>query len=186
MYMYASAGGWWSFDSAFLSLSSLAYRKTLNHLSRSPLLRSDFYFFSFSSLISFPLSVGNCKNPATPTLGVRSPSGTTFQFRDVIHYSCIPGFGLVGNRTFACFGPGRSNFTGNLTCENINECVESRPCHQNAFCNDTHGSYLCSCMAGFTGNGVSCGGGYLLLFIKYKRRIFFQLIKDQPGCHQLN
>ena len=98
--------------------NSCAYRETLNHVSRSPLLWSDFFFFYFSSVIfSFPLSVGNCTNPTTPPNGVRSPSGSTFQFRDVIHYSCKPGFRLVGNRTFACSGKGRSNFTGNLTCE---------------------------------------------------------------------
>ena len=37
----------------------------------------------------------------------------------------------------------------------INEC-SSHPCHTNAMCTDTSGSYTCTCNAGFSGNGVIC------------------------------
>ena len=37
----------------------------------------------------------------------------------------------------------------------INECLED-PCHSNATCHNTEGSYVCWCDAGFTGNGTSC------------------------------
>ena len=32
------------------------------------------------------------------------------------------------------------------------------PCHVNAACNNTIGSYLCKCVAGYAGNGVNCEG----------------------------
>ena len=37
----------------------------------------------------------------------------------------------------------------------IDECLSS-PCHNNATCNDTDGSYECTCDDGFTGNGTEC------------------------------
>ncbi|XP_030852837.1 adhesion G-protein coupled receptor G6 [Strongylocentrotus purpuratus] len=42
-------------------------------------------------------------------------------------------------------------------CVNINECAGSpQVCDSNAFCTDLSGSYLCTCMEGFTGTGTSC------------------------------
>ena len=114
--------------------------------------------FSVPFRILFLLTVDTCTNPATPTNGVKTPSGSTFQFGDVIQYSCNAGFRLVGEGTLACLAGGRVNSSTNMTCQNIDECVESHPCGRDAFCNDTHGSYLCSCMAGFTGNGLICHG----------------------------
>ena len=41
----------------------------------------------------------------------------------------------------------------------INECMTNvHNCDVNAFCNDTDGSYNCTCISGFTGNGTSCTG----------------------------
>ena len=41
----------------------------------------------------------------------------------------------------------------------INECeTEKHHCGSNAFCNNTKGSYICTCKPGYTGNGVSCTG----------------------------
>jgi hypothetical protein len=40
----------------------------------------------------------------------------------------------------------------------VNECVTESPCHTNATCNNTDGSYTCTCDAGYTGDGFSCGG----------------------------
>ena len=37
----------------------------------------------------------------------------------------------------------------------VNECVTS-PCHPNATCEDTIGSYNCRCDLGFSGNGTTC------------------------------
>ena len=48
-------------------------------------------------------------------------------------------------------------------CSDINECVRGlHKCSSNAFCNDTKGSYNCTCKHGFTGNGRECKGSCLI------------------------
>jgi hypothetical protein len=37
----------------------------------------------------------------------------------------------------------------------IDECL-SNPCHVNASCSDTEGSFVCQCHAGYSGNGFNC------------------------------
>ena len=39
----------------------------------------------------------------------------------------------------------------------VDECT-SKPCHANATCNDTEGSYMCACHSGYSGDGVNCTG----------------------------
>ena len=44
----------------------------------------------------------------------------------------------------------------------IDECSSSsHSCDVNAVCNNTHGSYTCTCKAGYSGNGKSCTGEFL-------------------------
>ena len=38
------------------------------------------------------------------------------------------------------------------------------PCHANATCNNTEGSYTCACNTGYYGDGVSCNGRRLTTF----------------------
>ena len=40
----------------------------------------------------------------------------------------------------------------------MNECKRNQPCYGNAICINTEGSYVCTCHAGYTGNGLSCAG----------------------------
>lgn len=39
----------------------------------------------------------------------------------------------------------------------LNEC-DANPCHVNADCTNTLGTFLCTCNVGFTGNGFECQG----------------------------
>ena len=45
-------------------------------------------------------------------------------------------------------------------CLDIDECSNSTeyPCHHNAHCNNTLGSFICYCMVGYTGDGMTCDG----------------------------
>jgi hypothetical protein len=40
----------------------------------------------------------------------------------------------------------------------INECETTKPCHKDAICTDTIGSYTCKCKNGFEGDGINCKG----------------------------
>ena len=41
----------------------------------------------------------------------------------------------------------------------IDECAASTPpCHPNANCSNTIGTYMCSCIEGYTGDGLTCTG----------------------------
>ena len=41
----------------------------------------------------------------------------------------------------------------------LNECISS-PCHINATCINTNGSFNCVCNPGYTGNGFECDGRF--------------------------
>ena len=45
----------------------------------------------------------------------------------------------------------------------IDECKKKQPCHSNANCTNTPGSYKCNCTEGFQGNGINCEGKVKLL-----------------------
>ena len=46
----------------------------------------------------------------------------------------------------------------------IDECKNAtRPCHANATCTNTEGSYFCKCFSGYDGDGENCTGMYILL-----------------------
>ena len=47
----------------------------------------------------------------------------------------------------------------NQLCIDIDECSEnSHNCHVNAKCTDMEGSFFCTCILGYTGNGTYCQG----------------------------
>jgi hypothetical protein len=45
-----------------------------------------------------------------------------------------------------------------ITLLDENECVTESPCLTNATCNNTEGSYTCTCDTGYSGDGFSCDG----------------------------
>ena len=51
------------------------------------------------------------------------------------------------------------------TCfADVNECTTGEhKCDANADCNNTDGSFECTCKAGYSGNGFYCIGDYILV-----------------------
>ena len=48
-----------------------------------------------------------------------------------------------------------------LSTAEIDECIRSyHRCDPNAACQNTVGSYICTCKGGFYGNGKKCYGNY--------------------------
>lgn len=57
----------------------------------------------------------------------------------------------------------------------IKECNGNHDCHEYAVCDDTLGSFICTCKEGFSGNGTYCEG---LSYIKGKWQYIFLSIKS--------
>ena len=55
-----------------------------------------------------------------------------------------------------------------LKFSDIDECI-SNSCDTNANCENVIGSYNCKCKGGFTGDGTSCKGNYIIMYntVKY-------------------
>ena len=52
----------------------------------------------------------------------------------------------------------------------INECTTNvHNCDANAFCSNSEGSYNCTCSPGYTGNGTSCSGIYIIVYYLKKK-----------------
>ena len=78
------------------------------------------------------------------------------------------------------------NYCHAFNIADINECeLERDPCHFNASCTDTEGSFNCTCREGFEGNGFNCTGiicipckhFYILMMILFR-------VADIPECER--
>ncbi len=47
----------------------------------------------------------------------------------------------------------------------IDECGTANPCDANAACANTIGGHTCTCNSGYSGDGVTCTGKYLIKFM---------------------
>ena len=57
-----------------------------------------------------------------------------------------------------------------IALTDINEC-DTNPCDVNAMCQNTPGSFTCTCLAGFTGDGFTCVGKIIVQLntcVRYK------------------
>ncbi|XP_062499001.1 fibrillin-2-like [Corticium candelabrum] len=95
-----------------------------------------------------------CSILATPVDGSKVCNGHVFE--DVVWFSCNSGFELFGSDVRQCQADGTWN--GSLTnCSDIDECVMGTDnCDLNAECNNTHGSFICTCNVCYSGSGTIC------------------------------
>ncbi|CAH3150626.1 unnamed protein product [Pocillopora meandrina] len=66
--------------------------------------------------------------------------------------TCLNGY---TDKRYICLCP--DNYTGENCEKDRNECIDnSHDCHAKAVCNNTEGSFTCSCTEGYQGNGRNC------------------------------
>jgi len=79
-------------------------------------------------------------------------------------FMCNCSQGFTGKGTYctgACKGMNISVlFAITFSCSDFDECLEpsNNNCNSSAFCNNTFGSYTCTCNLGYIGNGIFCDG----------------------------
>ncbi len=66
-----------------------------------------------------------------------------------------------------------------IVLSDVDECTDSsHNCDSNAVCNNTVGSFSCSCKAGYSGDGVTCTGKYqpkCSCYVTRRQRIIFSI-----------
>ena len=76
------------------------------------------------------------------------------------HCNCTEGY-LLNEDGFSCDGESiilpLHSTECSLNIADIDECLSS-PCHPNATCNNTDGSFTCACVGGYSGDGFQCIG----------------------------
>ena len=65
-----------------------------------------------------------------------------------------------------------------MLISDIDECLAS-PCDTNANCTNVVGSYICQCLDGYTGDGLSCAGKRL----SASEHLWTSYI-DKINCHR--
>ncbi|CAH3158496.1 unnamed protein product, partial [Pocillopora meandrina] len=117
------------------------------HLKNDSDLTSDANFYYRGSKNACDKN-SHCENNATCQSGFTAKG-----------YQCLCPSGFEGERCETAgilflFFLSLSNFT-----TDIDECVAtSGKCHNEAACNNTHGSYVCTCKPGYIGDGLNCTG----------------------------
>ena len=71
---------------------------------------------------------------------------------------------------FWIFDDRKANDIDNEIKLDENECdLNTNNCDKNAMCNNTIGSFNCTCNSGYSGNGVDCNG--TIIFVFWKKQV---------------
>ncbi|XP_053715495.1 sushi, von Willebrand factor type A, EGF and pentraxin domain-containing protein 1 isoform X1 [Synchiropus splendidus] len=81
--------------------------------------------------------------------------GSDFYAGSSIFYECKSGFYLLGDAKVHCTNSGK--WGGNLpSCLDVDECALGSDCDEHARCYNTDGSYTCTCIHPYRGDGKNC------------------------------
>jgi len=110
---------------------------------------------------------GLCRPSTTPVISTLFPDDVTF-FRwtdfatiqkshvlDHTHYLLFEDFQVVNHLTY-CY---HRTVYHTVFDADIDECATiNGGCSDNADCTNNHGSFTCTCLPGYTGDGFTCAG----------------------------
>ncbi|XP_069375236.1 sushi, von Willebrand factor type A, EGF and pentraxin domain-containing protein 1 isoform X3 [Paralichthys olivaceus] len=81
--------------------------------------------------------------------------GTDFHSGSSVVYQCNAGFYLLGDAKMHCSNSGK--WGGNPpACLDVDECALGSDCDNHASCQNTDGSYICTCIHPYSGDGKNC------------------------------
>nr|XP_033465702.1 sushi, von Willebrand factor type A, EGF and pentraxin domain-containing protein 1 isoform X2 [Epinephelus lanceolatus] len=81
--------------------------------------------------------------------------GTDFHAGSFVVYQCNEGFYLLGDTKVHCTNSGK--WGGNPpACLDVDECALGSDCDEHASCQNTDGSYTCTCTHPYSGDGKNC------------------------------
>ncbi|CAJ1086014.1 sushi%2C von Willebrand factor type A, EGF and pentraxin domain-containing protein 1 [Xyrichtys novacula] len=81
--------------------------------------------------------------------------GSDFHAGSSVVYQCNAGFYLLGDTKVHCSNNGK--WGGNRpACLDVDECALGSDCDEHASCHNTEGSYTCTCVHPYSGDGKNC------------------------------
>nr|XP_015201270.1 PREDICTED: sushi, von Willebrand factor type A, EGF and pentraxin domain-containing protein 1 [Lepisosteus oculatus] len=90
-----------------------------------------------------------------PPLEHGSHTGQGFQAGDSVTYKCNIGFYLLGDAKVLCANSG--SWSGHPpACLDVDECALGSDCDKHSVCHNTDGSYTCTCIPPYSGDGRNC------------------------------
>uniref|UniRef100_H0YSS6 Sushi, von Willebrand factor type A, EGF and pentraxin domain-containing protein 1 n=1 Tax=Taeniopygia guttata TaxID=59729 RepID=H0YSS6_TAEGU len=90
-----------------------------------------------------------------PTLENGFYSAEDFFAGSTITYHCNSGYYLLGDSRMLCLDNGSWNSIS-PSCLDVDECAVGSDCDEHASCLNTNGSYVCTCIPPYTGDGKKC------------------------------
>ncbi|XP_013908079.1 PREDICTED: sushi, von Willebrand factor type A, EGF and pentraxin domain-containing protein 1-like [Thamnophis sirtalis] len=72
-----------------------------------------------------------------------------------VTYQCNSGYYLLGDSRMLCTDNGSWNIIS-PSCLDVDECAVGSDCDSHASCLNTNGSYICTCIHPYTGDGKKC------------------------------
>ncbi|XP_052500473.1 sushi, von Willebrand factor type A, EGF and pentraxin domain-containing protein 1 [Budorcas taxicolor] len=82
-------------------------------------------------------------------------SAEDFHAGSTVTYQCNNGYYLLGDSRMFCTDNGSWNGIS-PSCLDVDECAVGSDCSEHASCLNTNGSYVCSCIPPYTGDGKNC------------------------------